>query len=73
MQRKSDKINDENWKIAYTEGYVFSLIIGGGAVAPLAPPVPTPLLYNQCTIVIHMCMRKLSRPLKNLWYNVQAL
>ena len=47
-------INDENWKNTYTKGYILSLIIGGGGqappsevlggpLAPLAPPVPTPL------------------------------
>ena len=51
---KESLINDENWKNAYTKGYVLSLIIGGarpppsevlgGPVAPLAPPVPTPLI-----------------------------
>ena len=45
---KESLINDENWKNAYTKGYVLSLIIGGarspllkywgGASGPPGPP-----------------------------------
>ena len=31
---KESLINDENWKNAYTKGYVLSLIIGGGGARP---------------------------------------
>ena len=42
---KESLINDENWKNAYTKGYVLSFIIGGGGGGqwlPWFPPPPPP-------------------------------
>ena len=51
---KESLINDENWKNAYTKGYVLSFIIGGGGSgSPGSPPPPPPPPQFNCVYKTH--------------------